>query len=235
MTSEEYIRRRNNYSYPTIGLKGSLNELEQIQFPSTFQFDEYQRSLLTHEKEKNVVLGYLSTIFWGHYSGQNKIERPSRAMGKMRLARDGFERVRNGRNERIKGVMDYGVNTVATALRNAHGLLSSDKCAEAIEVLCLLPQLQIAFASKICAFLVPEKCGVIDSIIAKKFPQFCFSIDKIGIVKNTKTNRNNYLPYCEYLQENAAKLNALGSNFHWTDRDNVRHPWRALDVERAMY
>jgi hypothetical protein len=176
MTPEDFIKRRKNYAYPTIGLQGDLDALEEIQFSATIEFDEYQRGLLTHETDEKVVLGYLSTIYWGHYSAQNHLDRPARAMGKVRMARDGFERERRGRNERIKGIIAYGINTVAIALRHAYDLLGQNKYAEAMEFISLLPQLKVAFSSKVCAFLMPEKCGVIDSIISKKYPTFGFTV-----------------------------------------------------------
>ena len=97
-----------------------------------------------------------------------------------------------------------------------------------------MPGLQIAFASKVCAFIDPEKCGVIDSVIAERYPEFNFAVDNNGIVKNTVGNRNNYRSYCEHLQEQAQYINQQ-KKFMWRDRDGVLRYWRALDVERSMY
>jgi len=235
MTPTDYLLKRNTYSYPAVGLTGTFLSYRPVRFSSTQQLDQHQKQLLTHESNDNVVLGYLSTIYWGHYSGKDRIERPERAIGKVSLAKDGKDRERKGKREHISGVRDIGLDTVAQTLRQASAQLAVDRYAEALELLCSLPQLQVAFASKVCAFLAPKKCGVIDSVIAKKVLRFGFSVDKSGIVKNIKSNRDCYRSYCVFLQDQAEQLNVLGDSHYWTDRDGLRYSWRALDVERAMY
>jgi len=97
-----------------------------------------------------------------------------------------------------------------------------------------LPGLQFAFASKVVAFLRPETCGVIDSIIAGKFNKFGFALAG-KYVRNSRENGNRYDAYCDFLTNTAAGLNAQGEHLKWTDRDGARHEWRAIDIERAMY
>jgi hypothetical protein len=105
-----------------------------------------------------------------------------------------------------------------------------------VKLLCsCLPQLGPVFASKVCAFLAPAKCGVIDSIIASKYPQFGFSIDSKGYVKGTATNIRHYDSYCAFLRDQAQDLNRAGDDFLWKDRDNTSQRWRAVDVERAIF
>jgi len=235
MKPETYKIRRTNYSYPAVGLKGSCGSCSVVDFASTLQLDEHHRALLTHESDDNVVLGYLSTIFWGHFSGKDQKFRPDRAMGKVRLARDGADRIKKSRQERLRGVKDLGVPTVSLVLRKAHEYLVQDEFKEAINILSGLPQLGIAFASKVCAFMAPEKRGVIDSIIATAHPQFGFLLDRQHILKNCTQNKKHYVQYCKFLQKEAEALNSYGAPYYWTDRDGVHHAWRALDVERAMY
>jgi len=88
----------------------------------------------------------------------------------------------------------------------------SDRYAEALGLLCDLPQLRPAFASKVCAFLAPTKCGVVDSVMVKNYPRFGFSVDGDGYVTNTSKNRSNYAGYCSFLQEQAGTLNSMDSN-----------------------
>jgi hypothetical protein len=235
MTPADYLRNRNGYFYPAVGLIGTFLNYRQKKFLSTEELDQHQNRLLSHESNENVVLGYLSTIYWGHYSGKDRIERPERALGKVRLARDGRDRERMGKRERIKGVRDIGLDAVAATVREAIDQLAGDRYGEALELLSSLPQLQVAFGSKVCAFLAPRKCGVIDSVIAEKNPGLGFLLDKSGIVKNIKSNRDSYRPYCLFLQDQAERLNSIGRSHYWTDRDGARYAWRALDVERAMY
>ena len=94
MTPTDYMRKRNAYWYPAVGLTGTPDNCTLKRFISTHELDKHQNLLLTHQSDDSAVLGYLSTIFWGHYSGQDRKERPDRAMGKVRLARDGKDRVK---------------------------------------------------------------------------------------------------------------------------------------------
>ena len=231
----EYLENRNAYWYPAVGLAGSLDSWREVSFSSTLEMDCHHNELLTSNKNGRVVLGYLSTIFWGFYSGQDRVIRPARAKGKAMLALNGNDFKKMGRIERMRGVSDVGVDVVACVIRDAYAHLMSDQYAEALELLSELPQLGLAFASKVCAFLVPAKCGVIDSVLAERYPRFGFSADKKDIVKNTSDNRSNYRTYCLCLQQQAQTLNLEGPEFLWLDRDRIRHVWRAVDVERALF
>jgi len=231
----EYLAKRNAYWYPAVGLAGCLEYWREVPFSSTHQMDCHHKELLVSGENEKTVLGYLSTIFWGYYGGQNRVIRPERAQGKARLALDGTERKKKTRVERIMGARDVGLDFVAGKICAAHECLTSDHYGDALKLLSELPQLGFAFASKICAFLAPAKCGVIDSVIARRYPQFGFSVDKGGYVKNTSSNRSKYASYCSFLQGQAATLNLKGQEFLWKDRDNSCHAWRAVDVERALF
>jgi hypothetical protein len=126
-------------------------------------------------------MGYLSTVFWGYYSGQDGVLRVPRAQSRVRLALIGI------RDGRIGGVERAGCT-----IRDALDLLDSNRCGDALSLLSELPQLRPAFASKVCAFLAPTKCGVIDSIIAAKYRQFGFSTDRYGNVHKTASNLRRY-------------------------------------------
>ncbi len=128
-----------------------------------------------------------------------------------------------------------GIEGTGRKIRAALELLGSDRCGEALSLLWKLPQLGPAFASKVCAFLAPTKCGVVDSIIADKYQQFAFSTDGSGYVKKAVSNGCRYDSYCLFLRETAKRLNEAGSNVLWKDRDGTLHPWRAVDIERALY
>lgn len=151
------------------------------------------------------------------------------------MALNGKDIVKDGKFQRRRGVIDWGVDFVADAIRIASAHIRADQYSEALKLLRHLPQLGIPFASKICTFLVPEKCGVIDSVIAEKYPAFGFSVTGKGYVKNSSSNSNLYGSYCSFLQEQAEMLNLEGEALLWQDRDNVRRYWRAADVERALY
>ena len=97
------------------------------------------------------------------------------------------------------------------------------------------PLTRAAFASKVCAFLAPTKCGVIDFNIAENYSQFGFSVDPKGNVKKTSDNTKRYDSYCSLLREAAEELNKRGQDFLRRDRDNTLRFWRAVDVERAIF
>ncbi len=234
-TASEYRVRRNKYSYPAVGLKGELASLREEIFSTTYQTDCHHKELLISDANERTVLGYLSTIYWGHYLGKSQRANPKRSLGKVRLALNGKDRVKQGKSERMRGVSDLGVGFVANQIRAAYTQLKEGHYSKAIELLCHLPQLRLAFASKICAFLIPEKCGVIDSVIARNYPQFGFKVNDRNFLDNTLAHRKNYCSYCGFLQQEARTLNSFGRELMWEDRDKKAYSWRAVDVERALY
>jgi len=235
ITAAEYVARRNAYAYPAVGLGGCLINLAHRTFLSIRSMENHHRFLLRSQDDESAVLGYLSVIYWGHYSGQDGIPRGARALGKVRLAEDGKDRHKNGKVERIRGVADIGIAVVAERIREATALVDLGKYANAMKVLFELPQLKFAFASKVCAFLLPEQCGVVDSIIADAHRQFGFEVDANGYVRNNSANASRYMTYCSFLSGQAEVLNSSGAAFMWRDLDGVLRTWRAVDIERAMY
>jgi len=227
MSLPEYVTRRNQYRYPRVGLGGSLERWEELSFPSTHLLDCHHNQLLLSDRDDQIVLGYLSTIFWGHYVGKGNLPNPRRAEARVRRSLYGESR---------KGcVQSKGVRPIAYQIRATFANITSDRYAEALELLCGLPQLWPTFASKVCAFLAPEKCGVVDRVTASKYPCFGFSVDGGGYVTGGLSNRANYARYCCFLQKQAETLNSHGQQFQWRDDDGVCYPWRAVDVERALY
>lgn len=235
MTPQEYLTRRNAYAYPVVGLEGTCEGYAHTAFTTIRSMDDHHRSLLRSLDDDMCVLGYLSVIYWGHYSGQDQIIRAPRALGKVRLAKDGASTERHGEATRIRGVTELGVNTVAARIRAATVLVDRGSYGDALRLLVTLPQLQFAFASKVCAFLLPEQCGVIDSVIAAAHQEFGFDVDRNGYVRTNSKNVRSYNQYCAFLSNKAQALNAMGPQFQWRDLDGTLCRWRAADVERAMY
>lgn len=235
MPFREFLERRNNYAYPAVALQGTyINPAPSI-FGSTMAMDQYIHDLLISDHAEEKVLGYLSVVFWGFYSGQDGIIRQERAMGKVGLARDGRDRLVRGQPQRMRGVVDRSVEWIAAQISEATNYIATDNYSEALRILNQLPQLQIAFSSKVCAFIDPCKCGVLDSVIVERNPDLHIATDANGIILNRAANRQRYNDYCVFLQAQAAEINSHAARFRWTDRDNQQYPWRALDVERAMY
>lgn len=235
MTSNEYLTFRNSYAYPSVGLDGTLTSFAHCNFSTTQSMEHYHQTMLRSIKDEQCVLGYLSVIYWGHYSGKNGKSLANRALGKVKLAKKGFARKSNGRTERILGVEDIGVAEVATCIREATDFLDSFSYNDAVIHLTRLPQLGFAFASKVCSFLQPDHCGVIDSVIARKFDEFDFNLNGGKYVRTSKINADKYMDYCGFLSKEAKILNDLGPDFMWRDLDGSLCSWRAVDVERAIY
>jgi hypothetical protein len=232
MTASEYVAARTKYRYPAVGLTGTLSSPKRKDFASTCEMDRYHYELLTSEDNDRTILGYLSTVFWG-FCVDN--DREPRALERARMAFGGRDRVKRGKPEHMKGVKDFGIDVVAGWIRAAYAQLQEDHYCRAIELLLPLPQVRLAFASKVCAFLTPAKCGVIDSVIARCYPDFGFSVNDRGFLDPTSAHKRRYASYCYYLQKQAEVLNSLGDDASWKDRDNCLYPWRAVDVERALY
>ena len=94
MTPAQDLIHRNAYSYPAIGLDGTLQHYTDRRFPSLVAMEDYHHKLLRSQNDNDSCLGYLSVVYWGHYSGQDQVVRSQRALGKVRLALHGKDRNR---------------------------------------------------------------------------------------------------------------------------------------------
>ncbi|AOA06163.1 hypothetical protein [Pseudomonas sp. TMW 2.1634] len=230
----DYKLGREKYTYPCVGLAIDAGVRNPIRFSTTLKLDEYHRKLLRSEADNALLLGFLSVLYWGHYSGAAGIVKSNRAMSKTTLALNGKGYLRKGRPQRIRGLIDFKPGGAVAVLRQAASEIEKGNFGDAIKTLCALPQIQFAFASKLAAFMAPEKCGVIDSVIVKNNPDLGFYL-RGGYISNVKGNFPLYQHYCERLQSIAESLNAQGDAERWLDLDGTSNAWRAIDVERAMY
>jgi hypothetical protein len=205
------------------GLIDAPDSWSEQRFATTLEMNAYHNGLLTSHNPSCAVMGYLSIIFWGHFSGQDGVVRIARARAKAQKAW-----------RALQPDQGDGITDAANAIHLAARLIALGRSGDAVELLSTLPQLGPAFASKVCAFLAPQRCGVIDSIIASKYPEFGFALSG-GYVKKEKNTWRSYETYCVFLREQADSLNQRGESFCWKDRDGRRHRWRAVDVERAIF
>lgn len=228
------LQRRNFYTYPAVTIDGGAPAWTEVNFLSMFELDTELNRRLNSAIDNEVILGYLGTLFWGHASGADGRDIRPRAHGKVQLAYAGKDRTVRGRTQRMRGVLDLGIAFVVDCIRSAIRHMQNDRYANAIHELNKLPQLQVAFSSKLCAFIAPNKCGVIDSQIAERFPEMGFLLRDGYVVDNT-ANRERYEDYCHWLQTRSVSLNNDPLHAHWTDRDGSQRAWRAVDVERSLY
>lgn len=225
---------REAYSYPSVGLTGTVGHHMHVEFNTSSKLDEHHHQLLRSTQDEQSLLGYLSVLYWGHYASSKGRTNRARALSKVQTAINGSSFLRLGETRRRRGLVDFDPGEAVRLLREATSLVDSGRFGEAVRVLCALPQLQFAFASKVVAFLAPSTCGVIDSVIAQKHPIFGFKLNGKYVSIATE-NFQRYQTYCGMLLAKAETLNELGTEAHWTDRDGQTYPWRALDVERAFY
>ena len=186
---------------------------------TTWELDRYHAELLNSRIRTNKVAGALSVIFWGHISGKKAKLNPPYAMAKVKRA------VTSSRFCSVR---------IASYVSEAARLIRRKKYGEAVLRLTNVPQLGFAFASKVCAFISGENCGVIDSVIVKKYSHFGFHT-RSGFVTKSQWNAAAYDRYCRYLQKSADSLNRAGVKLRWRDREGKTYLWRAVDVERALY
>lgn len=225
--------QRNAYRYPAVALLGPPGNLTHTDFNSTRDLDSHFHRLLRSNNENDKLLGYLGIIYWGHYSGAAGRTTRGRAMSKTLLAYNG--QTRTGQMRCVLDA-DIGLGGAAEWIDDAAASIAQNEYGYAVRTLAVLPGIGFAFATKICAFLDPERCGVADSVIAERHPDFGFALDAGQNIKNTVGNRAQYDQYCVCLQDMARDLNAAPPAYsNWTDRDGIKQCWRALDVERALY
>ena len=231
----ELKRRRDSYRFPCVGLHGSPDNYSEIRFDTQKALEHYNYNLLHHYNSEFKVLGYLSILYWGHYAGQTGRTYAARARAKVDLAVEGFQREKNGQRGRALGARQIGWDAISNILHNATLALTAGEFGRGLILLTELPGLQFAFASKVCSFLAPLSCGVIDSVIASRHPEFGFSLNCDGYIRSNRFNSIRYDEYCSSLLEVAVHQNSLGEAYKWIDQDGSRQSWFSVDVERALY
>jgi hypothetical protein len=107
------------------------------------------------------------------------------------------------------------------------------------------------FASKVVAFLSPQSAGVYDNriqrILAKartrsdgllrsllEDSDLARMQDGVGPVRTARVQAR-YAAWCAFLMSVAKRMNDMGTTYQWSDPRAERQPWRALDVERAIF
>ncbi|MFJ4131316.1 hypothetical protein [Pseudomonas cyclaminis] len=229
-----FKQKRDAYAYPMVGLCGTLALHREVAFNTSSKLEAHHAGLMCSAVDDEVLLGYLSTLYWGHYAGAAGRTTANRALSRVQLALVGSSFVRYEKVCQRPGINHFGRGKAVALIRDAKRLLDDHQYGEAVKLLCALPQLGFAFASKVAAFLAPDTCGVIDSVIAEKHPNFGFKL-RGGYVSDVKENVARYQAYCQALCIEAEKQNQLGESAYWKERNGELRAWRAVDIERALY
>lgn len=192
--------------------------------------DRYHQGLLCPKKpeqpgqpdqQTQVVLGLASAIYWGFYTF-------------------GHNFAVNRVNWFLQGRPPHGnpvcPNEAVRCLQTARSHAKTGHMGQAISALSGLNQLsRTPFASKVIAFLDPDKAGVYDNRIRNGLHQDPYPLairNGVGSVRTVRYQQR-YQAWCEYLQQVAGLLNQQGSR--WSCGANQKKEWRPLDVERALF
>jgi hypothetical protein len=221
----ECIRLRNAYAYPparlvrtyqhSTALTATWNGREYLrQDPaggwlhagvgySSMKLDTYHKDLLTSGHTDANVDGLISVIYWGYFAGW----------------------VFTGK---LGGATPTTAQGIAIAVAAARGYLAASDFASAISAIQSIAYIGWSFASKVVAFLDPEHCGVLDSVVAGKLSNSTHSaLTNIGV------GAQGFDQWCRVCVSAAQTLNVNGAK--WTDWDGAQHAWRAIDVERVVF
>lgn len=249
MKLNDLLNARNNYNYPSGHIKVDLScELtsENLKpvvpnspdcFSSSLSLDNYHNNLLISSEKESVNLGIVSVQYWGRCFVKGRVNH-SQALVRAKWLLDGNAKSnKNILNENI------GFETVKKLI----GLTKENRIGDAFWELKSVPHLGVSFGSKLLAFINPEKVGVYDSHIARylvnnieQIKLLCHEVRETDtILKSPQSfrvyDKHRFENYCNLLQLLAAKLNQMGISYQWTDWDNTKNDWRAIDVERALF
>lgn len=228
-TIQSLEAHRTSYAYPAAFLEASGPlDLSQCAHPFSCRVDGVTGSELE---------GYLSTLLRSDDVGQ-------RLVGVAAVVYWGFFTFSHGYAEvRVQRVWDV-LRAEPDRLKGVRDAAEQANMGRALGALKALPQLGgVPFASKVIAFLHPQRAGVYDNKINRlmcnlqRLPPHlvawlephaaAFAITHLRPVSSPAVQQR-YTQWCEFLRNTATALNDRGSR--WSG-----NAWRALDVERAIF
>jgi len=235
--AQNLVALRNRYAYPRAYARFSARSgsirLSDTRFAelidpepghiTDLDLDRYHTGLLHSEDPIENLLGTLSTVFWGFYTFS-----PSFATIRAMRHRDGYRSKPASTANLVAGCLRAGAERDLGAALGRLGSLS---------------QLgRTPFASKVVAFMYPERAGVLDNKIAdglavSTWAQGAPFLDGIGDVRAPRYQRR-YAAWCDFLSTVADGMNAgiaSGAAWHWRSGATEPQRWRAIDVERALF
>ncbi len=231
------IKLRNRYAYPRAHVRASNSPAQfslggarwaELVHPepgeiTDLELDCYHAGLLHSTDPADNLLGTLSTVFWGFYT----FSPP-------------FATVRAMRHHGGHGARPAASPALVAQCLKAD---APTDIGAALGRLGALSQLgRTPFASKVIAFMYPDRAGVLDNKIANGLAASAWArgapfLDGIGDVRAPRYQRR-YVAWCEFLCRVAAGMNAGiadGADWHWAAGASGPQEWRAIDVERAIF
>jgi hypothetical protein len=197
---------------------------------SSYELDEFHRSLLQSENEEDLIHGLLSVVFWGFSSGVDGRLNTPRALSRARA-------IVFGR----KNAPPQSAGEIIVHIKHSRELLNASKIAEALLEAEQIKYLQMSFASKLIAFMNPNATAVYDAVISLRLeketdPELrtLFVSTNMPTSKSAKISQANaYAAWCRWCAKKAGDLNARGAK--WRDWNGTANSWRAVDIERAFF
>lgn len=233
---------RAKYSYPKAYIRiAEAGEAGDVQLPTgemavfcrpaaeevtDLWLDQYHQDLLRSRQPSQVVLGLASAVYWGFYTFGKTSD--GYALNRVHWLING-----NPQNKGMKLDADHAM----CCMENALSGINEGRLSHAMAALSGLNQLsRTPFASKIIAFMAPNKAGVYDKWICNGVNQDPYPLairNGVGMVSAPVMQRR-YQAWCGYLQEIANLLNK-NEAWRWSCGTDKEQRWRPLDVERALF
>jgi len=199
------------------------------------EIESYHRNLLLSDEPNNRAIGAASVVYWGNFAGSNgKINGYSLVRAKHLI----WGRQRKSSSKDVNK-FDESLRNIYSSTANARGAVLRGDVEEAFRHFGEIAYVGPSFASKMVAFCMPNKAGVLDSVIANNLAnRFEHSIfptvsKELRYAKFSKKLSEHYRAWCEICEMQANKLNQNGQT--WKAGDGIHRKWRAVDVERAIF
>jgi len=246
---------RNSYRYPvarieeTTRLGSAEKPFRSAGMPFRFSegdpatrtsisLDRSFTDLLRSSTARDQLRGVASVVYWGYQTfsrgyARRKVEwliKPQRGHG-----------------------ADLCSPAAIASIRKAIEAVDAGQVGDALHAIGRISQLsRTPFASKVIAFMRPASVGVYDNQIRRLLERPDQPPDSpIGLWLQTLVKENEiargvgpvseprvrkrFENWCRALREAAENLNALGETLRWRDVHEGPQPWRAIDVERAIF
>jgi len=237
---EEYVKGRNAYSYPPVGLCAlkSLDNpsdweqsYQRHEFKTTLELDLHHFSHLHSSDDQEVLLGIYSVMYWGYITSGAKSK-----------TRCDWLSMGNSRNPAVS-INHIGASAAVQIIRNCIPLLESKQYGCALSVIRKLPHVGVSFGTKYLAFLDLENVGVLDDKITRHLAsgsyEHVLSKEKLLLLVKPKNESPSsaaarFQAFCEALGSIKSKVNA--SKKGWKDVSGAEMcRFRTVDIERALF
>jgi len=232
---EEYIKGRNSYNYPAIGLFTNeiLNDIgnwenvyKQHKFNTSLDLDIHHTSHLLSKNENDVLLGIYSVMYWGYITS-----------GAKSITRCNWLSNGNARNKQLS-LKYMGKSKAVDIIRKSESFLNNSRYSDALTEIRKLPHVGVSFGTKFLAFIDPENVGILDEKIIRHLASDSFNdiLEKETIrdLNKPKNPSIRFQAFCEAL--NIIKTNLNKNGCQWSDLSGAKmNRFRAIDVERAFF